>query len=178
VQSRSKHRPILRRIGLGAALALVCAAGQAAGEPAAEPEVGAVSLDQLLRLPTGSGFGSQLDRRAGFTKSEWETRFREAGAARADAESAIARTRAAIEKKAAEEGGGQWRMAMPGMGNVEEAREPGSAPLDYRLTQTLRRNREELARAERQIQDLVVEANLASVPDEWRGRPTDLEAPH
>ena len=35
--------------------------------------------------------------------------------------------------------------------------------------QELRRNRDELAHSERRIQDLEVEANLAGVPQDWRG---------
>ena len=41
-------------------------------------------------------------------------------------------------------------------------------PLDYKLSQDLRRSREEVERAERQLQDLGVEANLAGVPEDWR----------
>ena len=68
-------------------------------------------------------------------------------------------------------------MGAPGLGAIEEGHDPRDSPLDYQLTQTLRRNREELARAERQLQDLEVEANLASVPADWRGVPVASEAP-
>ena len=87
----------------------------------------------------------------------------------------LARTREAIGDKAAKEGG-QWRMGAPGLGAIETA-DGGQSPLDYRLTQELRRNREELALAERRLQDLRVEANLASVPAEWRAEPQAEAAP-
>ncbi len=177
MRRRSKQRQSPRRRALAAALAFAWFAGQAGAEPTLEPEVGEVPLDQLLRLPASSGRDSQIERRGGLTRVEWETRFRRARAERIDADTAIARTRAAIEQKAAKDGGGQWRMGAPGLGNLEAAHDPRDSPLDYQLTQTLRRNRDELARADRQLQDLEVEANLASVPVEWRALSVDPEAP-
>jgi hypothetical protein len=40
--------------------------------------------------------------------------------------------------------------------------------IDFRLRQQIRKQREDLERAEHQITELAVEANLAGVPEEWR----------
>ena len=55
-----------------------------------------------------------------------------------------------------------WQMAAPGAKAGTE-----TSPMSYRLRQELRRQREELASAERRLTDLEVEANLAGVPEEW-----------
>lgn len=164
------------------ALSLVAAAlvyaNPALAEPdaAAAPSAGgaAVPLDKLLRLPPGTSVESKVERRGGQTRAEWQTRFRQAHEQRAETEAALEQTRSAIEEKAAKEGG-QWRMTAPGLGAAAENTDTSKSPLDYRLTQELRRNREELARADRHLQDLMVEANLASVPREWRDEP-EVEA--
>lgn len=177
--------PTRGRVGalaLGLWLALLVPAAGAEEPVAAEPAgAAAVPLDRLLRLPAGSGQGTAIERRGGHTKGEWQARFREARAAEIDARERIARTRTAIEEKVAKEGGGQWRMGAPGLGAQQAAPDPVvddglNTPLDYKLTQTLRRTREELARAERALQDLEVEANLAAVPAEWRALPPDAAA--
>lgn len=166
----------LRAFGVWFALALVCSAAPALAEPEAAAEVGAeaVPLNRLLRLPAGSGVGSQVERHGGHTKPQWQTRFRDAREAHSAATEAIALTREKIEKKVLEDGGGAWRMGAPGLGSLQDAGDGGDSPLDYQLTQRLRRNREELARAERELQDLEVEANLASVPPDWRAMPTPI----
>ncbi len=56
-------------------------------------------------------------------------------------------------------------MTAPGLGATAVAPE---TPLDFKLSQDLKRRREELARTERQLEDLMVEANLAGVPEYWR----------
>jgi hypothetical protein len=42
-----------------------------------------------------------------------------------------------------------------------------NAPMDYALSQKMKRRREDLERAKRRLRELEVEANLAGVPDEW-----------
>ncbi|MEE2678058.1 MAG: hypothetical protein VX546_05720 [Myxococcota bacterium] len=140
--------------------------GLAASVAAADPDA-PVSLQQLLKLPSGTGAEATIDKRGGYTRGEWDDRFRKVHAEHRKAESQLAATRAALEEKAATDGG-QWRVAAPGIGGAVSA-EAAESPLDYRLTQELRRNRQEVARTERRIQDLEVEANLAGVPADWRG---------
>jgi len=146
------------------------AAALVAGVAAAEPDTGgSVPLQQLLKLPAGAASGVSLGKRGGHTRSEWEELFRKARQDHEKAEASLVATRTALEKKAATEGG-QWRVSAPGFGTAASA-EGADTPLDYHLTQELRRNREEVARSERKIQDLEVEANLAGVPPDWRGEP-------
>lgn len=157
------------RIGRPARLWLVAAAtlvvgAAAAGQDGEGPEN--VPLDRLLKLPQASGAGP-VETRGGSTRGEWLARFERARADLEAARSALDATRSQIEKKAGEESA--WRMGAPGLGGAGAS--AAEAPLDYKLTQELRRNREEMERAERQLQDLEVEANLAGVPPEWRGAP-------
>jgi hypothetical protein len=140
-------------------------AGLAIGTSAAAQED--VPLDRLLKLPEAQGGEVRgVETRAGRTRAEWLARFEQAREDVDTANAALETTRGQIEEKAGEESA--WRMGAPGVGSSGPA---ADAPLDYKLTQELRRNREEVERAERQLQDLEVEANLAGVPVEWRGQP-------
>jgi hypothetical protein len=56
-----------------------------------------------------------------------------------------------------------WKIAAPG---AQAAADDGS-PTNYGLKQEIRRKREEVARTERKLIDLMVEANLADVPEDW-----------
>lgn len=158
---RSRLVPVL-----GAALL----AGAASSEPAAEREV---PLGQLLRLPAGAPVEASIQKRGGKTRPEWQQRFQKARADYERAQTRLAATRAELEEKAASDGG-QWRVSAPGLAGVGPI-EDDDSPLDYRLSQELRRNRDELAHSERRIQDLEVEANLAGVPADWRGEPEPHE---
>ena len=55
-------------------------------------------------------------------------------------------------------------MAAPGAQPTAE-----NSPVSYKLRQEIRRQREEVGRAERRLRELEVEASLAGVPAEWRG---------
>ena len=57
-----------------------------------------------------------------------------------------------------------WQIAPPG----SSAQASADAPVNYSLRQQVRREREELARAERHLQELTIEADLAGVPADWR----------
>lgn len=145
------------------------ALGAALLASAASASEDAVPIDQLLKLPAGVAVEARIEKRGGSTRPEWVKRFREARASHEQAETRLAATRAELEEKVASEGG-QWRMTAPGLGGAAPA-EGVDSPLDYRLTQELRRNRDELKHSERRMQDLEVEANLAGVPEDWRGEP-------
>lgn len=103
----------------------------------------------------------EVERRGGATRSEWRTRFEESRLAVRLAQKDLARSQQELEE--AMSGSAQWSLAPPGLpaGSVDSG---GS----YRLKQDVKRNREELERVTRRLQDLVVEANLAGVPEEWR----------
>ena len=64
-------------------------------------------------------------------------------------------------------------MAAPGMPKGAS----DNSPVSYRLLQEIRRQREEVARFERRLRDLRIEANLAGVPDDWLAAATDPAVP-
>jgi len=152
-----------RAAPLGLAAAALLGSAPVAAQSDDEP---AVALDRLLKLPESAPVEGSLEKRSGSTRNEWQARYREARGDLKQANAQLEETRAAIEKRAGEESG-QWQMSAPGLGGAAAA-SPTDSPLDYKLTQELRRNREEVERAERALQDLDVEANLAGVPPDWR----------
>ncbi len=161
--SRGLRRAAARRLtGALAALALLLS-GPALAEEAAPREV--VPLDQLLQLPTSAGATASIEKRGGDTKPEWQARFRTARADLREAEEALAATRLELEEVAGE--GGQWQMTAPGLGS-SATKASTDAPLDYQLSQALRRQREEVERTRHALLELETEANLAGVPAEWR----------
>jgi hypothetical protein len=140
---------------LGALLGFALAAVPAAAEGTEPPPV---ELDRLLKLPDNMEF--DVERRGGATRSEWRTRFEDSRLAVRMAQEDLAKSQQELEEAMA--GSPSWSLAPPGM--PAGGAEGGS----YQLKQEVRRSREELERATRRLQDLIVEANLAGVPEEWR----------
>ena len=134
---------------------LAVAAAQAQEAPAGDATP---KLDRLLKLPSGVDFG--VERKGGATRTEWKARFAEArkevATARKEYEAAMAK----LEKAA--EGSDSWRFVPPG-GDVTAENQD-----NLRIRQEVTKKRDELASAERRQKDLDVEANLASVPVDWR----------
>ncbi len=123
-----------------------------------------VSLDRLLKIPTSAPMGRmEVEKKGGRTRSQWQETYRIIERDLEKAQENLRETRAALEERMSSETS-SWKMAAPGLGDVSA----NDSPTDYRLTQQLRRDREELARSERAIHDLDVEANLAGVPQDWR----------
>lgn len=127
------------------------------GAPVAEPPAPRVGLDELLKLP--SSVDTAVERRGGLTRGEWRARFerieRELAQERRELEAAqreLDRIAGSVD---------QWLLGPPGMTNTD-------APLDYRLRQEIARHKSEIERLEGARRDLEVEANLASVPSDWR----------
>ena len=147
---------------LGTLLALqVLSAAGASAQAGEEP----VALDKLLKIPSGAAVGRvEAEKRGGRTRRQWQERYRIAHQEIEEAEESLSDTREALEERRSEESG-QWKMAAPGIG---DATSTSDAPTDYRISQQLRRDREEVARSDRALQDLDVEANLAGVPEDWR----------
>jgi len=133
---------------------------------AAEDEAPVVGLDKLLRIPRSVQF--EPSKRGHSTRTEWRARFDEADADLAKARAELAETQA----KLAEIGNtsSAWTMGAPGLSavNPEVAVD---APLDQTLSKEMKRRRAEVERAERHRAELEVEANLANLPDDWRGTP-------
>lgn len=135
----------------------------AAGQDQESPAPPVVPLDQLLKLPSSAPVEASIERRGGDTKAEWQARFRAAHKDVSEADSALQEVRDKLEEAAGDESA--WTMSAPGLGGAQD---PTNAPLDYRLSQDMKRKREESARAHQALRDLEVEANLAGVPDGWR----------
>jgi len=137
--------------------------GAKAAEQAVEPPSESVSLDQLLTLP--SALPVESSQRGGLSRGEWNAKF---AAAEADVEAAKADLEASLEKLTELVGKtGNWKVAAPG---GQAAADDGSS-VNYGLKQEIRRKREEVTRTERKLIDLVVEANLAGVPEDWYKKP-------
>lgn len=150
--------------GVFALLALGLGLGPPAGgeEPAAPPPAPApVELDRLLKLPSAPVKVSP-ERAGSASKSEWRSRFTSARLERDAAQTALD---TAMEKVGEAAGDTEsWQIAPPG----SAAQATSDAPLNYQLRQEIRRQRDELTRAERHLQELTVEADLAGVPASWR----------
>lgn len=149
---------------------LVGMAAPASAEDAPSPAI--VELDQLLILP--HSLDLEPETRGGATKAEWRSRFQSAREDVAAARAALAKSQAKLEEIAG--GTSAWKMGAPGLGapNVGAA---ADTPLDYSLSNEMRRNREEVERSERRLTELEIEANLASVPRDWQGlEPTETPA--
>lgn len=151
-----------RRGALCALVALVGMSRPALAEDAPPPPI--VELDQLLVLPDSLDLEPQ--RRGGATRAEWQARFQSAREDLAEARAALARTQAKLKDVAGDTS--SWKMGAPGLGATDLA---ADAPLDYSLSNEMRRNREEVKRSERRLSELQIEANLAGVPPEWQGLP-------
>ncbi|MAG32110.1 MAG: hypothetical protein CL908_14605 [Deltaproteobacteria bacterium] len=142
------------------------------GDPAVRgaqvPPGGGPGLDALLKLP--SGFVSERSRPvAGANESEWRRRFDKAVRRLAEAKGALGSTKRELDEIAETGGSNQWSVAPPVGGNST----PMNSPLSFKLRQELKRNREELEVAERSLRELRIEADLAGVPQSWRGSPAE-----
>jgi hypothetical protein len=143
----------------GAALGVRAAVAAGEPEPAPPPEV---PLERLLKVPGSVVAPPAEARRGGKTRAEWQARFQKAYADLETARKALDDARKQLEEVAPDQA---WSMTAPGL-PVNTA--PAETSIDFRLRQQIRRQREEVERAERALDDLGIEANLAEVPDEWR----------
>ncbi len=156
-------------------LACACAlAGPARGdeapsEGAPPPPVPAVApapapvvpLERLMKLPTG--FTPKVEKRRGGGEAEWRERFRTAREELERSRAALSRSKQELSELASSSDA--WTLAPPVGGASQMA---ADAPLDYQLRQRMNRERDAVARAEKGLRDLEVEANLAGVPEAWR----------
>jgi hypothetical protein len=135
--------------------------GPSPGSAGAPGGAAQVPLDRLLRLPDSIGRAAPEPRRGGLTRPEWEGRFREAREQLDAARKGLDQVQRQLEEEAGKVS--NWQVAAPGQQAPSE-----NSPLSYKLTQEIRRRREEVEVSERRLQSLIVEANLAGVPEEWR----------
>jgi len=129
-------------------------------KPPPTPGADEVGLDQLLKLPSSMSFNAE--RRQGATADEWRSRFRASREAIQEAKDTLEKTRAELDDLASGGGGGNWQVAPPGSNQTE------NTPMSFKLREELRRGRESLDQAERGQRALIVEADLAGVPEDWR----------
>lgn len=145
---------------LGIALSAPAGVCRAEAEQAPAPDV---PLEKLLKLPDSvATTPAAPPRRGGRTRAEWRERFEKAQADVAKAKRELDDSRKEMEDVAPDEA---WSMTAPGL-PVQAS--PSETSIDFRLRQQIRRQREELERAEHRLQELGVEANLAGVPEDWR----------
>jgi hypothetical protein len=133
--------------------------GAAAADEAVAPAPNSVSLDQLLTLP--SALPVEPSQHGGLSRGEWNSKFEKA---EADVEAAKADLAVSLDKLSEMVGKtSNWKVAAPGV----QAAPDDNSPVNYGLKQEIRRKREEVTRTERKLIDLMVEANLAGVPEDW-----------
>jgi hypothetical protein len=119
-----------------------------------------VGLDHLLRLPKAYE-SSPGDDRGGVNENQWRSRFRESQEKTAEAKEALERSVEELESIAGDSG--QYAVSPPG-----QVADPTASPVSFRLRQEIRRNRETVDEVTRKQRALVVEADLAGVPPDWR----------
>jgi hypothetical protein len=144
---------------VGAALGVRAPAASGEPEAAAAPEV---PLERLLKVPGSGGAPPVEPRRGGKTRAEWQARFQKARGDLETSRKALDDARKELEEVAP---GEAWSMTAPGLPTNSA---PSETSIDFRLRQQIRRQREEIERAERALDELAIEANLAEVPEDWR----------
>lgn len=156
------------RVRCGWITALACAVLPIAAL-AQEPRSGSPGLDRLLRIPDSVEFSSEL--KGGATRAEWRGRFDDARSALAKAEASLAESQAKLAEAAGEKS--EWQFSPPGV-PAREVNEDSSS--NFPLREQVRRNRGEVERAKARLRELDVQANLAGVPEEWRGPSTEADS--
>ena len=134
-----------------------------AGAGSARPHAAPVGLDRLLKLPAAP---SQAPSERARRRHEGRVaRALQLGARR----SATPRRRRSRRRRAklGEAAGGR-RCLADGAARRVEGRAPATLPSTTRCARRSARQREELARSERHLKDLTIEADLAGVPASWR----------
>jgi hypothetical protein len=126
--------------------------------PVQQGGVPRIGLDDLLRLP--DDFAADVDRRGGATRQEWSARF---SAARDELEAAKEKlVEFEREMERSSDSSSAWQVSAPG------SSDPQTSPLNLRLRQELKDQRIRIEEAARRQRALDVEADLASVPLDWR----------
>jgi hypothetical protein len=147
------------------------AAGEEAAEPAVEhgevlvpiqtgPDAVAprVGLDDLLRLP--DSYEAEVQRRGGATASQWQSRFEAQRKALGEARERLVELDKELDKISGSSSA--WQVSAPGGSDLQ------TSPLNLRLRQDVKDQREKIEQAERALRELHVQADLAAVPSEWR----------
>ncbi len=156
-------------------LALVLGASGGVGlaeepTPSGAPVIG---LDKLMKLPDSYSAPAAERRGKGLTADQWRDRFAAADRDVVTAEKDLRNAQAALEKLAGSTS--SWQMSAPGMlGGGTAGSDGETGPVSFRLREAVRMRKVAVEGAKRDRRELVVEANLAGVPDDWR---TPIEEP-
>jgi len=134
-----------------------------AGAPGTPSPPAGPGIDRFLKLPNAVTDSYDLERRGGATRSEWLERFGRARDDLEDAEEAYDEAMERLEETAV--GANNWRFVPPG-GDVG-----GENHDNIRLRREVAKRREERERAEKQLLELEIQANLHAVPEDWRAEP-------
>jgi len=122
-------------------------------------------LDKLLKIPDADDYST--DMKGGATRAEWHERFGDARLAVATAEKTLAASQAKLATVAGEKG--DWQLKPPGL--PAAASEDSSS--NFQLREQVRRQRSEVDRSRARLRELEIQANLAGVPEDWRGSSTN-----
>ena len=125
------------------------------------PFQGDIGLDRLLQLPTDGVYGGDVRQAA--NARTWRRRFADAAMAVTQAQARIEEARSTLDEMSAGGGASQWQMAPPGSNASAEV-----APMSLKHREAIRAGKEDLDQAERNQRALVIEADLAGVPESWR----------
>lgn len=126
--------------------------------PLPPPDVG---LDALLKLP--SSWSGAEQKRQGLTASQWRARFAALDQEHQETEDAISKARRELDGMAEEGGSGSWQMGAPGSNNTEVS------PMSFKHRELIRSGKERLDEIRRRKRGLDIEADIAGVPESWRG---------
>jgi len=162
-----------RRLALSLLAACLFPGAASAEEPGDAPagvRPPVVPLDRLFELPTNFE-ARKAERRRGVGEAEWRSRFGEARQRLERSETALAASKAEMADLA--ESSNSWSVAPP-VGGLPKVN--SDSPLNYQLSQRIKADQREVDAAKKDLLDLEVEANLASVPEAWRQAP-DLTSP-
>ena len=141
------------------------AAGAETTKSSAPAPAGPPDLEHLLKLPDADYGG--FEKKGGATRSEWRARFLEARSSLDAAQAALAKAEHSLSSSAGDSKA--WTFTPPGLPagtSVDESE-------DAQLRQEVKKDRAEVDRAQARLRELEVQANLAGVPDDWRGPKTE-----
>jgi len=139
----------------GAALTTAALAEDDVASETAPPQV---ALDDLLGLP--SNYQAKTELKAGATRAQWRERFEQARKKVGDAQRSLAEAEKELDQVSSKSSG--WQVSAPGGSEAQ------NSPLSLRLRQEVRDYRRDIEQGVRELRALDVEADLASVPQDWR----------
>ena len=173
VRSEMWNRAARQAAVIGLVLVAWPGAGLAEEEaPSGAPTIG---LDKLMKLPDSYGAQAMERRGKGLSADQWRDRFAAAQREVVRAEKDLKNAQAALEKVAGSTS--SWQVSAPGLVGGGGGIDADNAPVSFRLREAVRMRKLALEEARRAQRDLVVEANLAGVPEGWRHPEEKTRAP-